>query len=158
MSEQLIAKSVIKALTKQRKSICVAESITGGGLGEALTQIPGSSKVFVGGVITYSDDLKVSELGVSKGDLKKYTAVSEEIAISMAKGALKKFKTDYALATTGVAGPGMAYGKKAGTVWIAVASKKESFTVALSLPGTREVIRHATIASALSALERILKA
>ena len=157
MSEQLIAKSVVKALTKQKKSICVAESITGGGLGQVLTQIPGASKVFVGGVITYSDELKVSELGVSKSDLKKYTAVSEQVAIAMAKGALKKFKTDYALATTGVAGPGMAYGKKAGTVWIAVASKKESFTVALSLPGTREVIRHATIASALSALERILK-
>ena len=65
MSELLIAKSVIKALIKQKKSICVAESITGGGLGEALTQIPGASKVFVGGVIAYSDELKVSELGVS---------------------------------------------------------------------------------------------
>jgi nicotinamide-nucleotide amidase len=75
----------------------------------------------------------------------------------MANSCLKKFKTDYALATTGVAGPGMAYGKKAGTVWVAVASKKESFAIALSLSGTREVIRHATIASALSALERILK-
>ena len=70
MSELLIAKSVIKALIKQKKSICVAESITGGGLGEALTQIPGASKVFVGGVIAYSDELKVSELGVSKADLK----------------------------------------------------------------------------------------
>ena len=95
MSELLIAKLVIKALTKQKKSICVAESITGGGLGQVLTQIPGASKVFVGGVITYSDELKVSELGVSKADLKKYTAVSEEVAISMAKSALKKFKTDF---------------------------------------------------------------
>ena len=68
MSELLIAKSVIKALIKQKKNICVAESITGGGLGEALTQIPGASKVFVGGVIAYSDELKVSELGVSKAD------------------------------------------------------------------------------------------
>ena len=94
---------------------------------------------------------------MSKSDLKKYGAVSEEVVLEMAHSCLKKFKTDYALATTGVAGPGKAYGKKAGTVWIAVASKKESFAVALSLSGTREVIRHATIASALSALERILK-
>ena len=157
MSEQLIAKSVIKALTKQKKSICVAESITGGGLGQVLTQIPGSSKVFIGGVITYSDELKVSELGVSKSDLKKYSAVSEEIAIAMAKGALNKFKTDFAVSTTGVAGPGAAYGQKAGTAWIGVASEKEAFAINLSLPGKRDVIRHAIIASALAALERILK-
>jgi len=157
VSEQLIAKSVIKALIKQNKSICVAESITGGGLGQVLTQIPGSSKVFVGGVIAYSDELKFSELGVSKSDLKKYSAVSEEIAIAMAKGALKKFKTDFAVSTTGVAGPGAAYGQKAGTAWIGVASKKEAFAINLSLPGKRDVIRHAIIASALAALERILK-
>ena len=157
MSEQLIAKSVIKALTKQKKSICVAESITGGGLGQVLTQIPGSSKVFIGGVITYSDELKVSELGVSKSDLKKYTAVSEQVAIAMAKGALKKFKSDFAVSTTGVAGPGAAFGQKAGTAWIGVASKKEAFAINLSLPGKRDVIRHAIIASALAALERILK-
>ena len=157
MSEQLIATSVIKALIKQNKSICVAESITGGGLGQVLTQIPGSSKVFVGGVIAYSDELKVSELGVNKSELKKYSGVSEEIAIAMAKGALKKFKTDFAVSTTGVAGPGAAYGQKAGTAWIGVASKKEAFAINLSLPGKRDVIRHAIIASALAALERILK-
>ena len=157
MSEQLIAKSVIKALTKQKKSICVAESITGGGLGQVLTQIPGSSKVFIGGVIAYSDELKVSELDVSKSDLEKYSAVSEQVAIAMAKGALKKFKADFAVSTTGVAGPGAAYGQKAGTAWIGVASKKEAFAINLSLPGKRDVIRHAIIASALAALERILK-
>jgi len=157
VSEQLIAKSVIKALTKQKKSICVAESITGGGLGQVLTQIPGSSKVFIGGVIAYSDELKVSELDVSKSDLEKYSAVSEQVAIAMAKGALKKFKADFAVSTTGVAGPGAAYGQKAGTAWIGVASKKEAFAINLSLPGKRDVIRHAIIASALAALERILK-
>ena len=156
MNELLIAKSVIKLLVKQKKSICVAESITGGGLGEALTQIPGSSKVFIGGVIAYSDDLKVSQLGVTKTELKKYTAVSEQVAIAMAKGALKKFKTDFALSTTGVAGPGAAYGQKAGTAWIGVASKKEAFAINLSLAGKRDVIRHAIIVSALAALERIL--
>jgi len=75
----------------------------------------------------------------------------------MAAGALAKFKTDYAIATTGVAGPGKAYGQKAGTVWIAIASKKEVFAVALSLSGSRDLIRHATIESALASFERILK-
>ena len=157
MSNEEIAKSVVKKLSKLNKNLSVAESITGGGLAKTLTDIPGSSKVFIGGVIAYSDEIKINHLSVSKSNLKKYGAVSEEVVLEMAQSCLKKFKTDYALATTGVAGPGMAYGKKAGTVWIAVASKKESFAVALSLPGTREVIRHATIASALSALERILK-
>jgi len=158
VSNQETAKSVIKKLGKLDKNLSVAESITGGGLATALTDIPGSSKVFVGGIIAYSDEVKINQLSVSNSNLKKYGAVSEEVVLEMAQSCLKKFKTDYALATTGVAGPGRAYGKKAGTVWIAISSKKESFAVALSLTGTREVIRHATIASALSALERILKA
>ena len=125
MSNEVIAKSVIKKLSKLNKNLSVAESITGGGLARALTDIAGSSKVFVGGVIAYSDEVKINQLSVSKSNLKKYGPVSEEVVLEMAQSCLKKFKTDYALATTGVAGPGMAYGKKAGTVWIAVASKKE---------------------------------
>lgn len=157
MSNLIIAKSVIKALIKAKKSISVAESITGGGLAAALTDIAGASKAFVGGVIAYNDEIKVIELGVSKSDLKKYGPVSEEIVRQMAEGALHKFKTDYAIATTGVAGPGAAYGQKAGTAWICIATKKEAVAIALSLTGDRESIRHATITSALSSLERILK-
>lgn len=157
MSNLIIAKSVIKALIKAKKSISVAESITGGGLAAALTDIAGASKAFVGGVIAYNDEIKVIELGVSKSDLKKYGPVSEEVVRQMAEGALHKFKTDYAIATTGVAGPGAAYGQKAGTAWICIATKKEAVAIALSLTGDRESIRHATITSALSSLERILK-
>jgi nicotinamide-nucleotide amidase len=157
VSNQEVAKSVIKALIKRKQDLAVAESITGGGLAAALTDIAGASEVFVGGVVAYSDQIKVSELGVSKSDLKKYGPVSEEIVRQMADGALLKFKTDYAIATTGVAGPGSAYGQKAGTAWIGLASKKERITIALFLTGDRESIRHATIASALAAIERILK-
>ena len=153
----MIAQSVVKKLTKKKATLSVAESITGGGLASALTEISGSSKVFVGGVIAYDDDVKVKELSVNKKSLSKFTAVSEEVAKEMAAGALAKFKTDYAIATTGVAGPGKAYGQKAGTVWIAIASKKEVFAVALSLSGSRDLIRHATIESALASFERILK-
>ena len=157
MSNQEVAKSVIKALIKRKQDLAVAESITGGGLAAALTDIAGASEVFVGGVVAYSDQIKVSELGVSKSDLKKYGPVSEEIVRQMADGALFKFKTDYAIATTGVAGPGSAYGQKAGTAWIGLVSKKERISIALFLTGDRESIRHATIASALAAIERILK-
>lgn len=157
MSDLEVAKSVVKKLSKIRKSLSVAESITGGGLASALTDIPGASKVFIGGVIAYSDQVKINELSISKADLLKYGAVSEEIALAMAQGCLKKFKTDYALATTGVAGPGSDNEVKAGTAWVGVAGKGESFAIALSLSGTREIIRHATITSALAALERTLK-
>jgi nicotinamide-nucleotide amidase len=153
----MIAQSVVKKLTKKKATLSVAESITGGGLASAITEVSGSSKVFVGGVIAYEDSLKISELMVDAKTLKKFTAVSEEVAKEMAAGALKKFKTDYAIATTGVAGPGKAYGQKAGTVWVAIASKKEVFAIALSLSGSRDLIRHATIESALASFERILK-
>ena len=153
----MIAQSVVKKLTKKKATLSVAESITGGGLASAITEISGSSKVFVGGVIAYEDSVKISELKVDAKTLKKFTAVSEEVAKEMALGALKKFKTDYAIATTGVAGPGKAYGQKAGTVWVAIASKKVVFAIALSLSGSRDLIRHATIESALASFERILK-
>ncbi len=153
----MIAQSVVKKLTKKRATLSVAESVTGGGLASAITEVSGSSKVFVGGVIAYEDSVKASELKVDAKTLKKFTAVSEEVAKEMAVGALKKFKTDYAIATTGVAGPGKAYGQKAGTVWVAIASKKEVFAIALSLSGSRDLIRHATIESALASFERILK-
>jgi len=153
----VIASAVVKKLTKKKVTISVAESITGGALAAAITDIAGSSKVFVGGVIAYDDEIKISQLKVDKKSIKKFTVVSEEVAKEMAVGARKKFNTDYAIATTGVAGPGKAYGQKAGTVWIAIASKKEVFAIALSLSGSRDLIRHATIESALASFERILK-
>ena len=153
----MIAKSVVKKLIKKKASLSVAESITGGGLAAAITEVAGSSKVFLGGVIAYADEIKINELKVDAKTLKKFTAVSEEVAKEMATGARKKFNTDYAIATTGVAGPGKAYGQKAGTVWIAIASKKEVFAIALALSGSRDLIRHATIESALASFERILK-
>jgi nicotinamide-nucleotide amidase len=153
----MIATSVVKKLLKKKATLSVAESITGGGLAAAITEVAGSSSVFLGGVIAYADEIKISELKVDAKTLKKFTAVSEEVAKEMATGVRKKFNTDYAIATTGVAGPGKAYGQKAGTVWIAIASKKEVFAIALALSGSRDLIRHATIESALASFERILK-
>ena len=153
----MIASSVVKRLTKKKATLSVAESITGGGLAAAITEVAGSSKVFLGGVIAYADEIKINQLDVDAKTIKKFTAVSEEVAKEMAIGVRKKFNSDYAIATTGVAGPGKAYGQKAGTVWVAIASKKEVFAIALALSGSRDLIRHATIESALASFERILK-
>ncbi|MFM9015250.1 MAG: CinA family protein [Candidatus Nanopelagicus sp.] len=156
MSQLVITKSIIKRLAKLNKTLAVAESITAGGIAEHLTRVPGSSKVFLGGVIAYSDEIKISKLSIIKSDLKKHTAVSEQVAIDMAKNVRREFKSDYAISTTGVAGPRKAYGQRVGTVWVGISSEKESFAISLALSGDREVIRHATITSALAALERIL--
>jgi PncC family amidohydrolase len=153
----VIASSVVKRLAKKKATLSVAESITGGGLAAEITEVAGSSKVFLGGVIAYADEIKINQLDVDAKTLKKFTAVSEEVAKEMAIGVRKKFNSDYAIATTGVAGPGKAYGQKAGTVWVAIASKKEVFAIALALSGSRDLIRHATIESALASFERILK-
>jgi nicotinamide-nucleotide amidase len=150
------AELVVKKLKKKKATLAVAESLTGGGLGSAITDISGSSAVFLGGVIAYSDEIKVKELGVSKSTLKKSSAVSEVVAIEMAEGIRKKFKSTYGISTTGVAGPGKAYGQKAGTVWIGISSANNTYAIPLSLTGSREIIRNATIQSALAAFSRIL--
>lgn len=151
------AQSAIKHLRKHKATLSVAESITGGGIGNELTSIAGSSEVFLGGIIAYSDDVKIKELGVSKTLIKKLSAVSEEVAKEMAIGVRKKFKTDFSIATTGVAGPGRAYGQKAGTVWIAISSPNNTVAIQLALSGDRNSIRKATIESAFALLSRILR-
>ena len=156
MTDFPLAQDVVKRLKRKKMTLATAESITGGGLGAAITSVPGASGVFLGGLITYSDQSKTKFLDIAKRILTKHTAVSEEVAIAMAQSARKQFGTDYAIATTGVAGPGKAYGQKVGTVWVAIDSKKGPVTLCLALSGTREDIRHATIQSALAAFTRIL--
>jgi nicotinamide-nucleotide amidase len=151
-----LAEVVVKKLISAKKTLSVAESLTGGGLGAAITEIPGSSQVFLGGITTYSDASKTKLLDVPKRLITKHTAVSEEVAKEMASSARNLFKTDYAISTTGVAGPGKAYGKSAGTVWMAIATKKEVIAIELSISGDRATVRNATIESALATFSRIL--
>lgn len=152
------AQVIIKAMKRRGLTLSTAESITGGGVASVFTGVPGSSQVFQGGVVTYSDLSKTKLLGIPKRVLTKYSAVSEEVAIAMAQNVRAQFKSDYSIATTGVAGPGRAYGQKAGTVWIAIDSPAGTATVLLALSGDRAQIRHATIESALTTFSRILKA
>lgn len=151
-----LATTVINQLRKFAKTLAVAESLTGGGLGATITEVAGSSEVFLGGITTYSDLSKTKLLEVPKRLITKHTAVSEEVAKAMAMGARNLFKSDYAISTTGVAGPGKAYGKSAGTVWLAIASKKEVIAIELSISGDRATVRNATIESALATFSRIL--
>ena len=144
MKKATLEESVVKTLKKKGLTLASAESITGGGLAESITSVAGSSEVFLGGFVTYSDSSKVKFLEIPKRLLSKHTSVREQ------------FKSDYAISTTGVAGPGKAYGQCAGTVWIAIASKKSTVTVALSLAGDRATIRRDTIQSALATFSRIL--
>jgi len=150
------AAAIIKIMKRKGLTLATAESITGGGLGEVLTSISGASAVYQGGIITYSDVSKTKFLGVLKRTLNKYTAVSEEVAIEMAQSVRAQFKSDYAISTTGVAGPGRAYDQKVGTVWIAIDSRLGTTSVQLALSGDRALIRHATIESALATFTRIL--
>jgi len=149
-------KTIIKRLAKLKKTVAVAESITAGGLAAAITEIAGASKVFLGGVIVYSDEAKIKQLGISKKLIAEYTAVSEQVALEMANSVRKKFGSDYAIATTGVAGPKSAYGQKPGTVWLAITDGKSTLTIPLSLSGDRESVRNAAIESAIATFSRIL--
>ena len=155
-SDLELATTVIKQLRKSGKTLAVAESLTGGGLGAALTEVPGSSEVFLGGITTYTDESKVKLLEIPKRLISKHTAVSEEVAKAMAESVRKIFKSDFAISTTGVAGPGKAYGKSAGSVWLAISTKKEVIAIELSIAGDRATVRKATIESALATFSRIL--
>ena len=151
-----LAVALIKQLRKLNKTVAVAESITGGLLAAALTDVPGASEVFLGGIVTYSDSAKTKFLEVPRRVLNKESAVSETVAITMAESIRTQFKSNFGIATTGVAGPGKAYGQKAGTVWLAISSQKSTMTIALDLSGSRSEIRHATVTSALATFSRIL--
>ena len=120
----------IGLLLKEKKmSLSTAESCTGGGVAAAITSVPGSSAYFNGGIVAYSNEVKMSLLGVSPQTLEKWGAVSRETVIEMAHGAMKALKTDCAIATSGIAGPdGGTKEKPVGTVWIAVAYKNEIYT------------------------------
>ena len=151
------AQSIIEILTSRGQTLAVAESLTGGGLGFALTQVPGASAVFLGGIISYTTEVKVRELGVGQSAIDKFKVVSEEVAIEMAEGAKNKFATTWAISTTGVAGPGDYQGVREGTVWIAIRGPiNQSLT--LTLDGGRDGVRQGAISSAIGTFARILSA
>lgn len=134
----------------QGKTLVTAESLTGGGIGAALTSVPGASAVFKGGIISYTDEVKREVLGVPGEILEKYGAVSAWTAGYMASGARKLMKADYAVSVTGLAGPtGDEFGHEVGTVFIGYEDATKSLVRECHFTGTREEVRQQTIENAL---------
>ena len=139
---------VLKAL--EGKTLVTAESCTGGGIGAALTSVPGSSEVFKGGIISYTNEVKRGLLGVSKQDLEACGAVSEPVARQMALGARRMMHADIAVSVTGLAGPtGDAFGHEVGTVFIGYADANSTRVREYHFQGDREDVRDQTIEAAL---------
>ena len=155
MPSKAHAKSIVEILKSRGETVSVAESLTGGGLGHALTQVPGASAVFIGGVVAYTSDVKVNVLGVKQSTIDQHTVVSEEVAIEMAQGAIEKLGSTWAIATTGIAGPGDYMGIREGTVWIAICGPICQ-TLQLTLDSGRDGVRQGAISSAMGTFARIL--
>ena len=132
------------------KTLVTAESLTGGGIGAALTQVSGASAVYKGGIISYTNEVKHRILGVSAETLNIHGAVSCQTAEEMAIGARKLLNADVAVSVTGLAGPGGdEFGNPVGTVCIGYCNEWESFSVKYHFEGTREEVRMQTIKAAL---------
>jgi nicotinamide-nucleotide amidase len=149
---------VIGKLLKQKNAtLATAESCTGGYLAHLITSISGSSDYFKGSVISYANEIKINELGVKKTDLENYGAVSQQVVEQMAVGVLKKFNVDYAVATSGVAGPtGGTPEKPVGTVWIAVATKNNVVSKLFTFGKLRNVNIERSAVAALGMLREVL--
>ena len=120
-------------------TVACAESCTGGLVAKRLTDVAGCSDVFMGGCITYANEVKVSLLGVDPDTLAQYGAVSEQVALQMARGVRERLGTDVGIATTGIAGPGGGTPEKpVGTVWIAISTKDGDRARLLQLSSKRE--------------------
>ena len=121
-SMEKIEQTIVQLLTRQKKTLALAESCTGGLIANLVTNVPGASKIFLGGIVSYSNEAKKKFLGVRAKTLEVEGAVSEAVARQMAEGARKRFGADFAVAVTGIAGPsGGTRNKPTGTVFIAVA-------------------------------------
>lgn len=146
---------VIHAL--KGKTLVTAESCTGGGIGAALTSVPGSSEVFKGGIICYTNWVKENILEIEPSVIKKYGAVSTPVAAYMALNARLMMEADIGLSVTGLAGPGGDdYGNPVGTVCIGYSSNERSFTKQFRFSGTREEIRNHAIHAALTIVLEML--
>lgn len=144
------AEQVIHLAQSKEAKLSTAESCTGGLIGGALTAVPGSSSVVEGGIISYSNDVKMNVLGVSADDLKRVGAVSSEVAASMAEGSRRLAGSDVAVSVTGIAGPGGAVpGKPVGTVWFGLATENGTQTFIRHFDGDRDDVRKFTVSFAL---------
>ncbi|HEY0644098.1 MAG TPA: CinA family protein [Nocardioides sp.] len=153
MWSEPVAARVLASLAGRGETLATAESLTGGMLSALLTDVPGASRSFVGGVVSYATRVKISLLDVPASVVREHGVVSEECAVAMAQGVRARLDATWGLATTGVAGPDQQEGKAAGTVWIAVAGPSGAVADRLALEGDRLAIRRATCEAVLTALD-----
>jgi nicotinamide-nucleotide amidase len=152
-TEPAIETAVVRLLTGRKQTLALAESCTGGAIASRITNVPGASKVFPGGVVAYSNEAKQKFLGVRAKTLARHGAVSEFIAREMAEGARKRFGADFAISVTGIAGPGGGTkAKPVGTVFIALAGAFETVVARRLNPFEREQFKAVTADQALEML------
>ena len=153
VAEQTLAEVVGQQLAQQKKTLTVAESCTGGLVAKLITDVPGSSQYFKAGWVTYSNEAKMTELGVPAGMIQQYGAVSEQVAAAMAQGALRKAQADYAISVTGIAGPeGGSEQKPVGLVYIGVASAQNCSVDRFIFSHDTELMRVRSAQTALNLL------
>ena len=152
-----VAAVVLEALARRGETLATAESLTGGLLSALLTDVPGASRSFVGGVVSYATRVKVSVLDVPLDVVERHGVVSEECVVAMARGVRRRLDATWGVATTGVAGPDTQDGQPVGTVWVAVAGPERVTARSLALTGERRAIREATCGAALSLLQDLLR-
>lgn len=152
-----LAAVVLDQLRHGRHRLGIAESCTGGMVAERVTNIPGASDTFIGGVVAYADVVKTAALKVPLETLEAHGAVSEETVRAMAEGAQRLFSADCTIAVTGIAGPGGGSPEKpVGTVWLAARVHTTAQAVKRVLPGDREEIRRRSAQAGLDLLRRVL--
>jgi nicotinamide-nucleotide amidase len=151
-SDGSVAARVLESLAGHGQTLATAESLTGGLLAARITDVPGASRSFVGGVVSYATRVKVSVLGVPPEVVQEHGAVSEECALAMAHGVRDRLDATWGLATTGVAGPDQQEGREVGTVWVAIAGPGGATARLLALGGDRPAIRQATCDAVLELL------
>ncbi len=154
----VLSEDVGSLLRSRKETMAVAESCTGGKVGDMITDVPGSSDYFQGGIVSYSNQAKIDLLGVSEEILKSKGAVSEEVAIQMAEGVRKALKATYGIGITGIAGPmGGSKAKPVGLVHIAVASSSEHLCESRVFKGSRTEVKSAAARRALEMLIAFIK-
>lgn len=153
-----LAEWLLKALIDEGSTLSVAESCTGGLIAAELTEIPGASKAFMGGMITYSDESKIRGLGVPEKLIEDHGVVSDQVARAMAKGVGENFSTTYGLSITGYAGPdGGTEKDPVGTVYIGFHSPKETMVKKVNLRGDRKAVRERAVVQALDLVRRNIR-
>ena len=152
-----LEQAVLELLKERKATLAVAESITGGAMGERISSVPGASEVFLGGVISYVQDVKEKLLGVSLETLEKFTPVSDQVAREMAEGIRSRLGSTYSIALTGNAGPTSDVGgRPIGVVYVAVAGPDGTQCTEYKIHGTREDVRRRATQNALVLLRQIL--